>query len=180
MNLLPQTEKDILRKGFKARSYIVLSNILSVSVFIGLVMLSPAYFFADSHLESIALNASAKGEDQDAVKTALQIPDEINSKLAFMESYVKNPSMADYISSVTSYFTDKIHVNSISIGRKSKKGITIVVSGIASDREALVSFASDLKSSNKFGSVDVPVSSLTRDKDLPFSITIFIENELDS
>ncbi len=180
MNLIPQSEKNTLKKGFKARFAIVANNLLSISFVFGCAMLLPAYFLAESHINAISLNSSVKEENQDDIKNTLQIPDEINSKLAFMESYVQNPPTLGYISSIVSYLPDKVKINSISLDRKTKKGITVVVSGVAANRDSLVSFGNSLKSSKDFDSVDVPVSSFTKDKDLPFLMTIFIANELGS
>ena len=89
-------------------------------------------------------------------------------------------SPADYISKVVERLGPKIALNSISFLKsssyKEKKGILISISGIAIDRDSLVSFGASLKETKLFSSVDIPVSNLTKEKDFPFSMNIFIED----
>jgi hypothetical protein len=59
---------------------------------------------------------------------------------------------------------------------QTKTGTVVLVDGTASERDSLVSFLKALEESKSFSAVDVPISSLTKDKNLPFSMTIFIEN----
>jgi hypothetical protein len=59
---------------------------------------------------------------------------------------------------------------------QTKTGTVVLVGGTASERDSLVSFLKALEESKSFSAVDVPISSLTKDKNLPFSMTIFIEN----
>jgi len=75
---------------------------------------------------------------------------------------------------------EKVIIDSITFSRneayKEKNGILVLVSGTSVDRNSLISFSNSLEQSKDFTFVDVPVSSLTKDKNLPFSINIFIEN----
>jgi len=181
MNLLPQTEKEILKKGLKLRFLILTSFLISASFLLGLVMLLPAYFLTSGNLSRVALeNYSSEIKNENSVEATLSLPEEVNSKLKFLQSNNGNASAVDTISQIIKYLPTKVKLDSISFSREQsregKSGVIILISGIAADRNSLISFSTFLKESNSFSSVEMPVSSLTRDKDLPFSMNIFIEN----
>jgi len=181
MNLLPSTEKDILKKGLRLRALVVASFLVSAFLLIGLVMLLPSYFLASENYSKITLeNYLPETEDKSSVDEIVNLPKEINSKLEFLLLSNNNISAFDSISNIIKYLPAKVKLNSISFTKnqnyKGKNGDIILISGTATDRDSLVSFSSLLEESGSFSSVEVPVSSLTRDKNLPFSMNIFIEN----
>ncbi|KKR28235.1 MAG: hypothetical protein UT61_C0054G0007 [Candidatus Woesebacteria bacterium GW2011_GWA1_39_8] len=179
MNLLPNTEKDILKKGLKRRFAVVINILLAASFLIGVAMLLPAYFLTREHLVFInSFNSGAETKDEESIKEILDLPKEIEVKLKFFESNIANRSGMSSLSKVISYLPEKVALDSIvfsrSQGEKVKKGVNVVISGIAADRDSLVSFGAALKSSDAFSAVEMPVGSLTKEKNLPFSINIFM------
>jgi hypothetical protein len=182
MNLLPKTEKDNLKKGLKNRFVIVALFLLSASFLIGFIMLLPSYFLASSYFSRVVIgDYFSESKNDDSVKNILDLPTEISLKLGLFQSNLTDVSVADYFSKIVSLLPEKVQLKSISFSKNQdyngKSGAMILVSGIAGNRDSLVSFSNILKNSNLFSVVDVPVSSLTRDKNLPFSINIFIENQ---
>ena len=182
MNLLPNKEKEFLKKGLKLRFVIVALYLLTAFFVVGSIMLLPAYFLMKGQLSSIKLeNYNTKTVDGGSIEEILNIPNEINAKLKFLQSNVGNLSTVDIFYKIINLVPEKVVLNSISFSRnqdyKEKTGIHILVSGLALDRGSLVSFSALLKDSNLFSLVDVPVSSLTKEKNLPFSMVLFIENQ---
>lgn len=180
MNLLPVTEKDILKRGLRLRLFIVANTLFAISFLLSLVMFLPAFFLTSEHLSVAKLSISSpKTTDEDTNQDILKLPGEINSKLTFFQVNIGNNGATAILTKIVSKLSDKVKLNSILFtknqGEKGKKGISISVSGIALSRDALVSFGTALKESKSFTSVDVPVSSLTKDKDLPFTMSIFVE-----
>ena len=53
-------------------------------------------------------------------------------------------------------------------------GARMFISGIAPTRKSLIDFSKSLNDTKAFASVDVPVSNLTKEKNVPFSVTLFI------
>jgi len=177
MNLLPGTEKQALKKDLKLRFITVVLFILTSSFLIGLIMLLPSYFlttgyFSDKYSSSI--------KDDESTKEILNLPEEINSKLRLLQSNTGNLSATDTFSKIISQLPNEVTLNSITFLRNQnhdgKVGITVSVFGIATTRDSLVLFSTRLMQSGSFSVVDVPVSSLTKNRDLPFSVNIFIEN----
>jgi hypothetical protein len=181
MNLLPKTEKDNLKKGLKLRLMIEAMFLLSASFLAGAVMLLPSYFLALGNLSKIQLAENSLGiKNKNLVSETLNLPGQIDSRLKFFQSNLANLSAIDVFYKITNITPDGVKLNSVSFSRdqgyKEKNGTLILISGTAITREALVSFSALLKKTEAFSMVDVPVSNLTKDKNLPFSINIFIEN----
>jgi len=182
MNLLPITEKENLKKSLRQRFLILASFLLSASLFFGFIMLLPSYFLTLGNFSKISSeNSLSTLGSEDSVKIIMDLPQEINSKLNFLQSNNNNVPITDIILKIIKYLPTGVKLNSISFSKnqsfKGKSGATIIVSGIAFDRDSLVSFSASLKESGTFSNVEVPVSSLTKDRNLPFSVNIFIENQ---
>lgn len=181
MNLLPTTEKESLKKGLKLRFVIVMAFLLAASFLVGFIMLLPSYFLARAHLtlaESGNYNAAAGNENLD--KEILNLPGEINFKLKFLQSNIASLPSVDVLYKIINPMPEGVTLDSVSFSRnqkyKGEDGINVLISGKALNRDSLLSFSTTLKDSNYFSSVDVPVSSFTKNKDIPFSMDIFIKN----
>jgi Tfp pilus assembly protein PilN len=181
MNLLPSTEKEALKKGLKLR-FITTASFLSAAFFLaGFIMLLPSYFLI---LENFSENkqdvSSLKIENGSTIEEVLNLPNEIEFKLKLLQSNIDSASVVDSFSKIIQYLPQKVKINSVSFLRtqdpKGKNSTHILISGVALDRDSLASFSNSLKTSKSFSSVDVPVSSLAKDKNLPFSINISMAN----
>lgn len=181
MNLLPETERKNLKKGFKDRS-IIIASILAILVFsTSCIMLLPSYFLAAGNYSKIILENNTSGiSSEKMTDEILSLPEEIDSKLKFVQLSNTKIVFVDYISEVIKFLPKEIILKSISFSKEktyeSQKGDLIIISGVAANRDSLVDFSNSLKKSKMFSVIEVPISSLTKDKDLPFSMTIFIEN----
>lgn len=181
MNLLTKTEKEILKKGLRLRFIIVGMYLLSFSLLLGFVTLLPAYFLMKESLSRPEVQNSTRDLNENSAKEILDLPVKIDLRLKILQSNLMSLSATDAFYKITNQLSGKIVLNSILFSRdkeyKEKRGIHILISGIALNRDSLMSFSKLLKESNFFSLVDIPVSSLTKEKDLPFFINLFIENK---
>lgn len=177
MNLLPKTEKDLLKKGLKYRSVIILMIAISASFAIGIIILVPSYFLISGLIPGTTENQPEKNDSRDEI---LNLPEEINQKLNILRQNINQISVRESLSRIIGYMPKEISLSSISFSRnqafKGQNGTVISISGVAADRDSLVSFTTLLRESNAFAGVDMPVSSLAKGSNLPFSMNIFIEN----
>jgi len=178
MNLLPDTQKENLKKGLKLRFTVVALLLLSAAFLVGLIMLLPSYFLTLAHISQNAVAESKIQENSN--ENILNLPQEVDSKLKFFQSSLNEERSVDVVSKIVSLLPDKVKVDSLSFVRhqvyKGEAGMVITISGLSLDRDSLVSFGNALKQSTYFSSVEVPVSSLTKERNLPFSINIFIKD----
>lgn len=180
MNLLSVNEKNNLQKGLRFRYLVILNILVTASFLLGTAVLIPAYVLIRNDLSFATSNSSVKLVGETVVQDLLKVPNEIETKLKLIQSNLAEQRTVRSISLVVDLLPEKVSLESISFSRKNadkyKKGVVLSVFGIASDRESLVLFANALRDSKRFSSVDVPVSSLTKDKNLPFTINLFIAN----
>lgn len=180
MNLLPPKEKEALRQSLKTRSLALGMFLVAVAFLAGSIMLLPSYFLALGNFYRVSSeDSSLTIHDESQVKALLNLPQEIGDKLGLVASSERLPT-TDYISAIVESLPQDVKLDSLSFARghsrEEENGTLVSVSGEASSREALMLFSNALKESGRFLSVDVPVSNLAKDKDLPFSIKIFIKN----
>jgi Tfp pilus assembly protein PilN len=182
VNLLPEKEKNDLKKGLKTRLIVAVLFLFSATIIFGALSFLPAYFLASGNIaetESInkSLNVSKNNEN---LSEFLILPEKIKQRLTFFKSSLINTSVLKILDEIIKVKPSGISVSSISFSRerdfKEKRGTLVLVSGLAKDRESLIDFSANLKKSIMFSFVEIPVSNLTRDKNLPFSLNIFIEN----
>lgn len=179
INLLPKDEKEKLEKEQKQRFWVLALSLFSATLFLGFVMLWPAYFLAGDFFDDGLDSTSLKPEDAISNEKIQNLPLEIKSKLALFRPNTAVLSPADYFFEIAENLPAGVVVNSISFrlsqNYKNKTGQVISISGLAASRELLISFAERLQKIKLFSEVEIPVSNLTKDKNLPFSINIFIE-----
>lgn len=180
MNLLPKTEKDNLKKGLKLRFFALALFLLSACFLAGFVMLLPSYFLATSHVPQIVSAGFSESGDNELVEKMLNLPSEIDTKLDFFVLNTAGISVPDFFSKIVGYLPESVKLNSVSFEKntdyKGETGTIFLVSGIAANRDSLVLFSTDLKDSNLFSDIEMPVSALAKDKNIPFSMSIFIKN----
>lgn len=181
MNLLPQTEKHLIKQGLRARSVIVAALLVSAAMVIGSVMLLPSYFLTRAQLSMMISDGSAsKSENAELTKAYLSLPNEIEAKLEFIEADTSQIKIIGSLSKIISYLPEGVRLESVALKRQSEKSkqanpsIVVSIAGVSKTREALVGFSESLNKSEDFESVEVPVGSLTREKDLPFSMNITV------
>ena len=143
-------------------------------------MLVPAYLVSVGNFSRLSFENNSLHVETPASDTQLlSLPVEIETKSRFLQNYNSSVKVMDSFVEVVKFLPEEVKLDSINFMRgqsfDNKKSASMRVSGVASNREMLISFSNALKNSGKFSNVEVPVSSLTKDKDLPFTMNIFIE-----
>ncbi len=176
MNLLPETEKKLIKKGLNLRFLIVFSLLIALALLIGIVSLEPAFVLAKAKLMETTL--LAKTEDHSRTietEKILAVPEEIKSKTEIFLKSIPKFRVAEIFYIIAKDLPSGVVVKSVSFagsqsaGQNSKE---IRVSGVSSSRQSLIAFSDKLRAESLFVGVEVPVSSLAREKNLPFSIKI--------
>ena len=174
MNILPDEQKNIVKMGMKKR-FIIVSLLFLASLFIiSFIIILPAHFLLKQDLNSLNNNVPTDVN----LKNILDAPIRIENGLKMLQFNITEPKLINILYKVFEFVNVDIKINSISFSRENvyndEKVVGLQLSSIAKNRESLVSFSNQLKKSNYFYAVDLPVSNFTKYKDLPFSINIFI------
>jgi hypothetical protein len=101
----------------------------------------------------------------------------INSKLTIIDNKLQYPDVISFVNLVLSKKATTTKVSDIVFIVNSAKKMTINLQGVSATRESLSAFSKSLQTIPEFKSVNVPLSSYTKDKDLSFSVDIKVETK---
>ncbi len=175
-NLLPQKEQGIIQKEYKNRRMIVAFTTLLFTVLVGTGFLVPSLLLSNVKLKevsSIADTARKENEAQTANNSASVILRDADSKLALLKAEAVDYSAHDIFGLVVKDKSADIRIKEMTYVRSTTaiEG-SIVVTGLAKNRESLTKFLHQMQAQTIFKSVDLPVSNFAKDKDIAFSMNI--------
>ncbi|GEM_PF-377721 len=180
INLIPPTARRGVLVEYWIRVVSVWLILWSVALFAATSLLLPAYVFVNSQVrvyqESAEL-ASQKVADYEAVSTALVRASQ-QAKTVMDEA--NRFQISDYVELLEQLQGDEIQINRIELGRAEQGVLPAVVGGMADNRQALASFRDRLLTDKRISAVDLPISNLAQDKNIPFTITITLANQQDT
>lgn len=157
---------------YKSRFLIIYACMLGLLFIVGLALTVPTYVLLDSRLTAAEIE---KGPEADpATETNFTIDSEVSAikrRIIAIEVDSTEIPIATVLERILSKKGDDIRIDALSI-RRNKETESISITGVAPSRDALVAFSKRLQGEPSFTKVNLPVGSLTRSKDVPFSITI--------
>ena len=176
INLIPIEERKELKKYFFLRLLSVFLFMFGISFFIGIVLISPSYFYAYSKKNTVEnkLENQQKEEmpkiDQDAQKAI----NNLNEKLDLVEQLMGNKYVVSekIFGEILSRKISGIKIKRIYYENNLSTGKTVVVDGIATNRETLLSFRRMFENSEVFKSVELPISNFVKGHNIEFSINL--------
>ncbi|MDE2399535.1 MAG: hypothetical protein KGL67_00775 [Patescibacteria group bacterium] len=176
INLIPNQEKKKMIKGFYYRLTILSLLMLSVSIFIAILSLMPAYFFSSSR-NNIA-NQKLEIQKKELLPLVDQqtsvIINDINKKLTLVEKAEKNKySVSERV--INAIFLKKISsikITQITYQNNLLDGKKINISGTAPSREVLLLFRQALEEDPSFKSVNLPISNFVKGSDIQFYLSL--------
>lgn len=176
INLIPNQEKKKIARDFYIRLLAVSFAMLGAAVFIGCVAMLPAYFISIEY-KNLADNKIAIQKNTPnpitGEGTVAKVRD-VDSKLRFIESLQNRNFLVsqDIVNEVLKYKTSAIKINSMLYSDSNQEGKKIIVSGVASSREGLMSFHTAVKGSKAFKEVSLPISNFVKGSDITFTLTL--------
>lgn len=173
VNLLPQEDKNHVRRQYLLRVAVIGLVLLSIATAIGIILLSPSYLLSEVR-EKSALQQTKLLEQSIAFQRKSGAQAEVSAtkdririlRAGKVEVYVEeilNAALASRPDGValTSFFYDS-----------KKDPATLTVRGIAVSRESIIELVENLEAQALFTTAKLPVSDLAKDTDIPFTITV--------
>lgn len=183
-NLLPKTEKDALRREYRARLAVVWLGFLGVTILIADALLLPSYVFslqkervAARRAETVARSA---GREEAAALTALL--QNAQEKLTLVRATLSSPRIStpndatalpyffERIVAVARNKSSRISLRGFSVAPAGEGKREFFIHGIAEERSALVSFAKAVEKAGIFEKVEVPLPLLAKESGIEFSL----------
>jgi predicted CopG family antitoxin len=173
--LLPEKEIKSLKFEYRIKTLVVLFFFISSSIIVGICSLLPSYILSYSQEKTTIqkkqdiINNSDK--EHEIFTTELSNSYKILKKIK-SEQTSFNPS--DLINKIISYKNQSITLNSFQISKSQNASSTvdIIVQGRALTRNSMIDFKSSLEKDAGISRVELPVSDLTKNKNVDFAFRI--------
>jgi hypothetical protein len=175
-NLLLKKDKDLLKKEYTNRFFQVLMIFFIFLIIIAGVSLLPSILSVSVKFNALVAEEEVlNSDDVLANKDRLKDIDiEIKEIISFID--FEQEQMSELIQMISRYEVGLVDIQNFEINLVDGEE-EIKIRGFAQDRQSLVAFTRRIEAEELFGLVDVPVSSFTKDEDLPFLMTISFNEE---
>lgn len=162
--------KENIMGQYKLRLATIYIFLIGILCLVGAALTVPTYILLDARLTSANLEKSATNttESTDSIEKEIT---SIKRKITTLEIDSNETPIATILERILSKKDDDIRIDTIALRRNVETG-AISILGVAPSRDALVAFSKRLQGESSFTNVNLPVGSLTRNKDVPFSISI--------
>lgn len=170
--LLPEQNKKSLFKEYRIRLFAVIFLFLTAFCLISTALLFPSYislYFERGVLEdeSARITAEIKEKNEKGIVETLA---RINHTLVAVK-----PSESNVLT-VTKLILDKlpqgISIDRFVYTRGDGADSSLSIQGIAGTRSELITFSRDLEKQPVFTKVDLPISNLAKQSEVPFTLTV--------
>lgn len=168
LRFLLKKDADVLKKEYRLRFLTVASFILSLVLFMQIISLLPSYINLNSEEKFVTEEINSREnvsnrEDPEGISDKFDLVRQVTGILKEDSKHA-----TEYIKIIVNVQKPDISINTITFSKESN---TIVVSGLASSREALKTFGDSLKD-DAFEKADVPFSNFADSTNIPYTITI--------
>lgn len=173
LNLLNREKRHYIRREYFGRlSNIFLGIIIFSLIFYGVLLISNGFLVS---FEKTAVENQAKNISESSLQKDLE---EYETKLSHVEAEYKLFSKqiiypTEIISLIKQKEIEGIFLNAISFQKTDQEGgIKIEIKGTAKNRDTLLGYLNSLKTDPLFKDANIPFSSLAKNADIPFSLSV--------
>lgn len=169
--LLPEMAREKVGREYLLRRTVVMLAALVLVLVVAVVGLLPSYVLSKARQKEIA-SLSAGGESPD--KSLETWVSGLNLRLKTLAPKLDRDRPAEIFADIIKERGSGVKLTDFS-WIKSEKGTELSVSGVARDRQALLSFESRLQALGQFTGVSLPVSNLAKDRDIGFEVKLSLK-----
>jgi len=178
-NVLPDNLKNKIKFEYKLRRVVVVFLFIFFIQICVTIAFFPTWLFSFfNEQEMVQELQKIDGESllKEVQNTSTSIS-ELNKKLNTLDKVFENLSAVSILENIIIQKNDTIRINEITYSSTQNNDSSIILRGIADDREALLSFVKNLESSGLFEKVNVPISNFAKNKNIDFSISLSIKKQ---
>lgn len=168
-NFLPEENKNRVVRKYRLKLVLVYIGLSCVLFATGFALAIPSYaiLYAKRNAALLQEQTMSAGADR-SIASEVKV---LKEKTALADNASRQAPMAKILDKILSRQTSSISISGIGLKRGEEEG-TITLEGKATSRDALVAFSKALQGEPSFSKVDLPVGSLARAKDIPWTILI--------
>lgn len=185
MNFLPRENQILIKKQYVRKTFAFSEIIILFLMFANLILLFPSRLFLKISLENLERQIKTASQSSiflrfSEIQASLE---KFNSEITLLdkrESEVKNstPALKKITDSKREGAGDKISIEFISFENDKKipaeQPNKIIIQGKADNRAVLLKFIKTLEKEETFAQVQSPAANLLKEKDINYSLSIFL------
>jgi len=173
INLLSAQHRKLFKRMYMVRLLTVSLFMAGVLILIHGILLVPTYVFLQTRVlnQSVEKDLISKTLEASGSSEVEKRLTELNEQITLLETLPAAPSFVSAIEEVLEVSRTGIKLTQFSYEPENAE-VQIALRGIAVDRDALRGFAKRLEDRPEVASVAFPIGDLSKEKDLPFTISI--------
>lgn len=178
INVLPQNEKQLLRKEYQLRLLSVCLLLVTIIGVFASVALFPSYVASknkETLLEAKLMELNKTNPDISITDLDAAIKKINNSLVVLSANKSRRVVSQDVLDPLLALRTKGIQLGQILYTERPDGVVLMDVHGVASNRVTLQEFKAALTASGKFTTVDLPISNFVQKSNINFTITIIIK-----
>ena len=168
---MPLPDQKKLKRMYRTHVAIVVLFFISLSGIIGCAALFPTYIQVYNQARDARESSSAGGDTAGTKIGGIQHELEAHKQLVAALDTVTGAPMSVIVQNIAA-IRGTVSINSILVDRVASSSAVIVVQGKAPTRESLVDFKKRLEDARPGTKVELPISDLTKSKDISYSLKI--------
>ncbi len=172
INLIPPEAKKHLIREYWIRSVTVWFFLWAAVFLLGIAVLVPSYVLINLQVKAYSASAASADEKNAGFEAVSKELERASKMAATLSNHFENPSMTELITLLKGFELSSIEITQMSLAREGANIGAVTVAGIADDRQSLATFRNRMLDSEQIESVDLPISNLAKDKQIPFELTI--------
>jgi hypothetical protein len=178
INLIPPKGHIALKHEYVLRVASVYAFLLAGVLAAATALMIPTYVLTSTQLTGARDEGDRMAETKQKFDTAFGEIRVANTVMAQLRKESSTTDISEVISEVVRVAPRGITFTTFQATREEAKLSEIQVQGTADSRIVLASFKNALEGSDRFSEAIVPISDLARDSELPFVVTVTLEEEV--
>ncbi len=176
INLIPPQGQKKLQREYVVRTAIVFSILFGFVFMLLSVALIPTYVLVSAQIRALSGDTPQEESKKDLFIAVEEETKNIEKIISQIEKTTSTTLVTPLLAEVSAQTPDGVDIRAYTISEE--KGVVqkIQLQGTATTRETLIRFRDNLKASDRFKEAEVPLADLARDSDLPFNISVLLEN----
>lgn len=177
LHLLTEEHREKVTREYKKRVIIVFLLGIFVVMLISSAFLLPIFFTSYGRYSEVSIQKDSL--DNQAIKTdessSLSVKNMIAS-LDAVHTFDSQKSISGIVANIVKSKPSGVQLKGMVFSPVDDSSVTVDIAGRASTRNSLVSFNEKLKQNQTFSQVLVPLSSFAKEKDIDFSMKLFVSS----
>lgn len=176
-NLIPPKARTVVTREYWVRTATVWMLLAAGAGVVTAVFMAPTYVLVSMQHDALENRAATVRSQQESYAAAAEEIERANALIEHIDRNREAVSAVALIKTLDTLTGSSVSITRVSFMQDRRAVEPIAISGVAANRTALANFRDALEASDLITSVDLPISNLAGDRDIPFSITLELRNE---